>query len=61
LQTGAEFQRMLKNGDKAFMAITYQAFIEKMQQLGLSWEQRELSMLLWSRYCGTALSEQAFQ
>ena len=60
LQTGAEFQRMLKSGDKVFQMITYQDFIEKMQQLEISWERRELSMLLWARYCGTLLSEQIF-
>jgi len=61
LQTGAEFQRMLKSDDKVFQMITYQDFIEKMQHLEMSWERRELSMLLWARYCGTMLSEQIFE
>ena len=61
LQTGAEFQQMLNNGDKIFKIITYQEFIEKTQQLEISWEQRELSMMLWARYCGIQLSEQAFE
>lgn len=61
LQVGAEFQGMLKNGEKIFQVITYQDFIEKMQQLNLSWEQRDLSMLLWARYCGTQLSQQVFE
>ncbi|WP_076791126.1 hypothetical protein [Chlorobium sp. KB01] len=61
LRTGAEFQGMLKNGDKKFKVITYQDFIEKMQQLDISWELRELSMMLWARYCGTQLSAQAFK
>jgi len=58
IQTGAEFQSMLKNGSQKFRIITYQEWIEKIQQLELSWEQRELSMLLWARYCGIKLSEQ---
>lgn len=44
LQTAMEFQRMLRNGDKIFKAITYQDFIEKMQRLDSIWERRELSM-----------------
>lgn len=61
LQTGKEFQRMLKSGNKTFQMITYQDFIEKMQRLEMSWEQRELSMLLWARYCGERLSKQVFK
>jgi len=61
LQTGTEFQQMLNNGDTIFKIITYQEFIEKTQQLEISWEQRELSMMLWARYCGIQLSEQAFE
>lgn len=61
LQTGVEFQRMLKKGDKVFKAVTYQSFIEKIQRLEISWERRELSMVLWARYCGTQLSEQALE
>ncbi|MFH1940977.1 MAG: hypothetical protein ABIL68_02640 [bacterium] len=61
LQTGAEFQRMLKNGDKNFKVITYRDFIEKIQQLEINWERRELSMLLWARYCSIHLSEKAFE
>jgi hypothetical protein len=61
LQTGSDFQGMLKNGTKKFKVITYQDFIEKMQQLEISWELRELSMMLWARYCGTQLSAHAFE
>jgi hypothetical protein len=61
LETGVEFQSMLKDGDEIFKVITYKDYIEKIQQLKISWEQRELSMLLWARYCGTKLSEQAFE
>jgi len=60
LQVGTEFQLMLKNGNKLFRMITYQDFIEKVQQLDLSWKQRELIMLLWARYCGIQLSEYTF-
>ncbi|MCX6152412.1 MAG: hypothetical protein NTX22_17940 [Ignavibacteriales bacterium] len=60
-RTGSEFQRMLKDGDKFFKIVTYQDFIEKIQQLEISWERRELSMLLWARYCGTQLSKHAFE
>ena len=61
LQTGAEFQRLLKNGSEIFQMVTYQDFIEKIQQAEISWERRELSMMLWARYCATQLSEQAFE
>lgn len=53
-----EFQSMLNVGKKKFKIITYRDFIEIMQKLDLTWEQRELSMLLWARYCGLKLSEQ---
>ena len=61
LQTGVDFQRMLKKGKNIFQMITYQDFVEKIQQLEISWERRELSMLLWARYCGTRLSDQVFE
>jgi hypothetical protein len=61
LETGVEFQLKLKNGDKIFRIVTYKDFIEKIQQLEISWERRELSMLLWARYCGAQLSEEAFR
>ena len=58
VETGGEFQAMLKKGNKQFRIITYQDFIESMQKLDLTWEQRELSMMLWARYCGMKLSEE---
>ncbi len=61
LQTGAEFQSMLKNGSNLFQTITYQNFIEKTQQLEIGWKRRELSMLLWARYCGIELSKNVFE
>jgi hypothetical protein len=57
--TAVEFQSMLKDGQSKFRVITYQAYLANLQQLELSWEQRELSMLLWARYCGMKLSESA--
>lgn len=60
IQTAYEFQRMLTNQDNAFKVVTYQAYLEKLQRLDISWEQRELSMLLWARYCGIQLSQQSF-
>lgn len=61
LQVGKEFQHLLKDGNKIFRVISYQEYIEKVQQLELSWKQRELIMLLWVRYCGITLSAQAFE
>lgn len=61
IKTGEKFQAMLNRNDKSFKVITYMEFIEKMQQLDISWEHRELSMLLWVRYCGMKLSELVFQ
>lgn len=58
IQIAQEFQNMLNNGREVFRIVTYRDFIEAMQKLELTWEQRELSMLLWSRYCGTKLSEE---
>ena len=61
LKTGSDFQGMLKNGAKKFNVITYKDFIEKMQRLEISWELRQLSMMLWARYCGTKLSAQVYK
>jgi hypothetical protein len=61
LKTGEEFQSMLRSGNQKFNTITYQDFIEKMQQLEISWDFRQLTMLLWARYCGNPLSEKAFE
>ncbi len=60
LRTGAEFQGMLNNGEQKFKVITYRDFIEKVQKLDISWEQRELSMMLWARYCGLQLSDHVY-
>ncbi len=55
-----EFQGMLKDGKSKFRVITFREFLENIQQLTIRWEQRELTMLLWARYCGHQLSEAAF-
>jgi len=57
IETGLKFQEMLAGKNEAFQVITYQGFITAMQQLDLSWEKREFSMMLWARYCGTMLSD----
>jgi len=58
--TGFEFQSMLKDGKSKFRVITYQDYLEKFQKININWELRELSMMLWARYCGMKLSETAF-
>lgn len=40
-----------------FKVITFKGFIERVQQLPLTWEQREWTMMLWARYCSTNLSD----
>jgi hypothetical protein len=57
--TATEFQSMLKDGKSKFQVITYREYLETIQRLEISWELRELSMLLWTRYCGMKLSEEA--
>jgi hypothetical protein len=54
---GIEFQKLIGNGIDNFVVITYQDYIERMQKLELSWEDRELVMMLWARYCGLNLSK----
>ncbi|WP_372800874.1 hypothetical protein [Lutibacter sp.] len=58
ISSGKEFQSMLTLKNEIFTVITYADFITKTQQLQLSWEQREWTMLLWARYCGLQLSEE---
>jgi hypothetical protein len=58
IQTGKEFSKKLNNGGEIFKVITYKDFFEKIQKLNLDWEMRELSMMLWARYCGECLSEE---
>jgi len=42
--------------DSLFKVITFQDFIEEVQQLPLDWQKRELVMMLWARYCAMGLS-----
>lgn len=57
IETGDEFQEMLSGKDELFKVITYQDFIGAIQRLDINWDKRELSMMLWARYCGTLLSD----
>lgn len=52
---GKEFQNKIGNG-KDFILLTYADYFERIQKLELNWEQRELIMMLWARYCGLGLS-----
>jgi len=56
IEVGEEFREML-NSDTLFRVITYQEYIEEVQQLPLDWAKRELVMMLWARYCATQFSE----
>ena len=55
VEIGEEFKQMLVDQTR-FTIITYQNYIEELQQLPLSWNRRELTMMLWARYCATQLS-----
>jgi hypothetical protein len=56
VKAGLEFQTKIINGQNDFILLTYAEYFERMQKLELPWEQRELVMLLWARYCGLKLS-----
>ncbi|GGY69079.1 PGN_0703 family putative restriction endonuclease [Pseudoduganella albidiflava] len=60
IATGKAFRAMLRDGDSSFHVVTYTAFIEALQRLELTWEQREWSMMLWARYCALGLSAGAY-
>ena len=55
IATAKTFKTMLTNPDN-FQLITYSDFISRVQRLNLDWKKREWTMLLWARYCATALS-----
>ena len=59
IEIGEEFQQMLAE-KTSFKIITYQNYIEELQQLPLTWERRELTMMLWARYCATKLSDNLY-
>ena len=58
MRAGEGFTNMLADGK--FKVITYANFIENVQKLNLTWQQREWTMMLWARYCGLKLSEEVF-
>ncbi|WP_228892408.1 PGN_0703 family putative restriction endonuclease [Pseudoduganella aquatica] len=60
IETGLAFRDKLSDGVDSFRVITYGDFISALQQLELTWERREWSMLLWARYCGLRLSARVF-
>ncbi len=58
LESGKRFQQMLHDGEKHFVVITLKKFIEAAQRVELDWDDREWTMLLWARYCGTNFSKE---
>lgn len=52
---GKDFKNKIGNG-KDFILLTYADYFERIQKIELNWEQRELIMMLWARYCGLGLS-----
>jgi len=58
---GREFRRWIGNSEDDFILLTYSDYIERMQKLDLNWEQRELVMMLWARYCGNKLSNKIIE
>jgi len=54
---GQEFQKKIGNRCNDFIVLPYSRYFEIMQKLELSWEIRELVMMLWARYCGLDLSK----
>jgi hypothetical protein len=56
IATARKLQKMLTHPD-SFTIITYNNFIETVQQIDLDWSLREWTMLLWARYCATVLSD----
>jgi len=61
IATGDAFNALLVDGPDSFHVLTYGRFLEEVQQLPLSWDQRTWSMMLWARYCALALSEGAYR
>ena len=59
-QVGDEFAKLLSPSRQArFSTVTYEDFIQQAQHADLSWTDREWTMLLWARYLGFHLSDQA--
>jgi len=57
IAAGLKFQKKIGNGVDDFIVLPYSKYFEIIQKLNLSWEQRELVMILWARYCGLNLSK----
>lgn len=57
LASGYEFQKKVGNGNNDFIVLTYADYIERLEKLNITWEQREILMMLWARYCGLGLSK----
>ena len=58
VNAGKMFQKKIGNRENNFILLTYQDYFSTIQKLELSWELRELVMMLWARYCGLKLSEE---
>ncbi len=56
IEAGLVFQKMVGDGKEDFIVLSYSDYIERMQKLKLTWDERELVMMLWVRYCGLRLS-----
>lgn len=56
VNAGKDFRKLIGNAQNDFIMLTYLDYFEHMQKLDLTWEQRELVMMLWARYCGLNLS-----
>ncbi len=61
IEAGIQFQKKIGNSSNDFILMTYADYFERIQKLELTWEQRELVMMLWARYCGLNLSLPAFK
>lgn len=61
LRIATEFQNMLSSGESRFRIIPYSKYFAVLQRLSLPWSLRELTMLLWCRYCGLTLSDETFR
>lgn len=61
IAAGLKFQKKIGNGVDDFIVLPYSKYFEIIQKLNLSWEQRELVMMLWARYCGLKLSTEVIK
>jgi hypothetical protein len=61
INSGKKLQQMITGGQNNFRILTYYEFIQTLQKLDIQLEIRNLSMLLWARYCGFSLSDNLFR